>query len=65
MINYVRLVYTITFLFQSHLYLRIKRWFNILLKIKVLSIIKGCDATELKLCETSFAQIENGTKTGI
>ena len=30
-----------------------------MLKIKVLSI-KGCAATELKFCETSFAQIEKG-----
>jgi len=57
MINYFRLVYTLLFSFRVICILGLRGGVNILLKIKVLSI-KGCAATELKFCETSFAQIE-------
>ena len=59
MINYFRLVYTLLFSFRVICILGLRGGVNILLKIKVLSI-KGCAATELKFCETSFAQIEKG-----
>ena len=63
--NYFRLVYTLLFSFRVICILGLRGGVNILLEIKVLSIKGSAAATELKFGETSFAQIENGTKTGI